>query len=57
MKSVRSLVAGALLRVALMALIAETLADPGCTLQAQRAAPQGYLTGVVRSSQGPEAGV
>src|SRR5438876_8551560 len=43
-------------RAALMALIVGSAVDPGSALQ-QRAAPQGYLTGVVRSSQGPEAGV
>ncbi len=54
--STRSTARGALLRVGLMALIAGCAGDPG-GLQAQRAAPQGYITGVVRSSQGPEAGV
>jgi hypothetical protein len=43
-------------RVRLMALMCLCLATPGA-LQGQRSAPQGYITGVVRSSQGPEAGV
>jgi hypothetical protein len=41
----------------LIGLVAGSALDPGGALQAQRAAPQGYLSGVVRSSQGPEAGV
>src|SRR6266852_1449971 len=44
------------LRVRLMALMCLCLATPGA-LQGQRSAPQGYITGVVRSSQGPEAAV
>src|ERR1700687_463607 len=51
---------GVLVRVSLMGLIAGSAVDPTSSLQAQRAAlqpPQGYMTGVVRSSQGPEAGV
>jgi hypothetical protein len=43
-------------RVRLMALMCVCLATPGA-LHGQRSAPQGYITGVVRSSQGPEAGV
>ena len=44
-------------RVALIALIAGATANHSSALQSQRAAPPGYITGVVRSSQGPEAGV
>ena len=44
------------LRVRFMALMCLCLATPGA-LHGQRSAPQGYITGVVRSSQGPEAGV
>ena len=44
------------LRVRLMALMCLCLATPGA-LHGQRSAPQGYITGVVRSSLGPEAGV
>jgi hypothetical protein len=39
-----------------MALLCLCLATTG-TVQGQRSAPQGYITGVVRSGQGPEAGV
>src|SRR3984893_7094007 len=46
---------GAWLRVRLLALLCLCLANPGA-LQGQRSAPQGYITGVVRGSQGPEAG-
>src|SRR6476620_5365240 len=45
------------LRFALIAAISVGLAGLEGGLQGQRPAPQGYLTGVVRSSQGPEAGV
>src|SRR5438552_4660103 len=47
-----------LLRVGLIALIAGFAAYPSSAVQ-QRAAPpaQGYITGVVQGSQGPEAGV
>ena len=58
--SMRSIARGVLVRVGLMGLIAGSAVDPSSVLQAQRAAlqpPQGYITGVVRSSQGPEAGV
>ena len=41
---------------ALTALTAAIIVSLG-SAQAQRTAPQGYITGVVRSSQGPEAGV
>jgi hypothetical protein len=43
-------------RVALIGLMAGAAVDPGSALQ-QRAAPSGYITGLVRSGQGPEAGV
>jgi hypothetical protein len=46
-----------LVSVALAALIAGLAAYSSRALQAQRAAPEAYITGVVRSSQGPEAGV
>ena len=46
-----------LFRLALIGLIAGSLVDSGRALQSQRAAPQGYIAGTVRSSQGPEAGV
>ena len=45
------------LRFALIAAISVGLASLEGRLQGQRPAPQGYITGVVRSSQGPEAGV
>lgn len=51
--SVRS----ALLRVGLGCLIAGFTAHPTSAVQTRQAAPQGYITGVVQSSQGPEAGV
>jgi hypothetical protein len=44
-------------RVALIGLIAGSTVDSSSALQSGRAAPAGYITGVVRSSQGPEAGV
>jgi hypothetical protein len=46
-------------RVGLVGLVMLCLAVPGGALQGQRnaPAPTGYITGVVRSSQGPEAGV
>src|SRR5207244_10663984 len=48
-----------LTRVGLVILVTLCLAIPGGAVQGQRnaAAPTGYITGVVRSSQGPEAGV
>jgi hypothetical protein len=49
--------ASAWLRFALIAVISVCLATLDGPLQGQRPAPQGYITGVVRSSQGPEAGV
>jgi hypothetical protein len=45
------------LRFSLIAVISVCLATLDGPLQGQRSAPQGYITGVVRSSQGPEAGV
>src|SRR4029077_16129929 len=44
-------------RVALVGVMAGATVDPTRALQSQRAAPQGYIAGVVRGSQGPEAGV
>jgi len=55
--SSRSMMRGAWVRVALIGLIAGSTVDSGSALQPARSAPAGYLTGVVRSSQGPEAGV
>src|SRR5256712_1455242 len=48
-----------LTRVGLVILVTLCLAIPGGAVQGQRnaAAPTGYITGVVRSGQGPEAGV
>ena len=43
-------------RVGLIGLMAAATVDSSSALQSQRAAP-GYITGVVRSAQGPEAGV
>ena len=42
------------LRFSLIAVISVCLATPAVRCRAQRAAPQGYITGVVRSSQGPK---
>jgi hypothetical protein len=47
---------GTLLRIALIGLIAGSVANHGVLL-AQRPAPQGYITGTVRSGAGAEAGV
>ena len=55
--SPRSLVRGAWVRVGLIGLVAGSVLDPNSALLAQRSTPQGYISGVVRSSQGPEAGV
>src|ERR1700704_3979868 len=41
----------------LIAVVAACALDSGSSLLAQRAAPQGFIGGVVRSSNGPEAGV
>src|SRR5881296_51430 len=48
-----------LTRVGLVILVTLCLAIPGGAVQGQRnaATPTGYITGVVRGSQGPEAGV
>jgi streptogramin lyase len=43
--------------VALIGLIAGSTVDSSSALQSARTAPAGYITGVVRSGQGPEAGV
>jgi hypothetical protein len=56
MNATRSSVREVLFRVGLMCLIAVAAAHPGTAVQ-NRPASQGYITGVVRSSQGPEAGV
>jgi hypothetical protein len=53
----RSITRYLFIRASLAGLIAASALDPGSALQAQRAAPQGYISGVVRSTQGPEAGV
>src|SRR5260221_8410636 len=53
----RSMLRSLLVRLGLIGLVAGSALDPGSALQAQRAAPQGYITGVVRGGQGPEAGV
>src|SRR5919201_4147224 len=45
------------LRGSVIALFVLCLLTSGGALQGQRSAPPGYITGVVRSSQGPEAGV
>jgi hypothetical protein len=55
--STKSIVHGAFVRVGLIGLVAGSILDPNSALQAQRAAPQGYIAGIVRGSQGPEAGV
>src|SRR6476620_1690059 len=48
-------------KLTLLALVAASVLqsglDSGNALLAQRATPQGYIGGVVRSSNGPEAGV
>src|SRR6266850_431613 len=48
-----------LTRVGLVILVTLCLAIPGGAVQGQRnaATPTGYITGLVRSGQGPEAGV
>jgi hypothetical protein len=46
-----------LVRTGLVGLIALCALDTGGVLQAQRRGPVGYIAGVVRSSNGPEAGV
>ena len=44
-------------KLILLALVSASALDPGNALLAQRATPQGFIGGVVRSSNGPEAGV
>ena len=44
-------------KMILIAVISACALDSGNALLAQRAAPQGFIGGVVRSSNGPEAGV
>jgi hypothetical protein len=44
-------------RMAVIAAIAGSTASSGVIAQSRPAAPQGYITGVVRSTEGPEAGV
>src|SRR5262249_52783694 len=44
-------------RAFLVVLVIACFLTPGGPLQAQRPAPQGYISGVVRSGQGQEAGV
>ena len=46
-----------LVRVGVVGVIAVSALDTGGTLQAQRRSPDGYISGTVRSSNGPEAGV
>src|SRR5258706_15090567 len=48
---------GVLVRVGVVGLVALSVLDSGGALQAQRRSPDGYIAGVVRSAQGPEAGV
>jgi len=57
MKTTRSRVISVLLRIGLVALIAGFAAYPTRAVQTRETSPQGYITGVVRSSKGPEAGV
>src|SRR5216117_982684 len=45
-----------LVRLVLVGLIIGATVDPGSALQSVRS-PQGYISGVVRSGAGPEAGV
>src|SRR6476659_8682679 len=44
-------------KMILLAVVSACALDSGSSLLAQRAAPQGFIGGVVRSSNGPEAGV
>ena len=46
-----------LVRLGIAGVIAVSALDTGGTLQAQRRSPDGYISGAVRSSNGPEAGV
>src|SRR6476646_10156830 len=44
-------------KMILLAVVAACALDSGRALRAQRAAPQGFIGGACRSSNGPEAGV
>src|SRR5437762_7263975 len=44
-------------KMILAALMAASAFDSGTALLAQRSSPQGFIGGVVRSANGPEAGV
>src|SRR5215831_14357308 len=44
-------------RLGIVGLIALSAFESGGSLQAQRRSPDGYIAGVVRSTNGPEAGV
>jgi hypothetical protein len=46
-----------LVRLGIVGLVVVSALDTGGTLRAQRRSPDGYIAGVVRSSNGPEAGV
>src|SRR5262244_852743 len=46
-----------LVRLGIVGVIAVSALDTGGALQAQRRSPDGYISGTVRSSNGPEAGV
>src|SRR6188768_1894486 len=46
-----------LLYIVFVCLLAAVATTSAIALQTRRAAPQGYIGGVVRSPQGPEAGV
>ena len=41
----------------LAGLLAALIFNPGGALQAQRRSPDGFITGTVRGSAGPQAGV
>src|ERR1043166_7513588 len=45
------------IRVGLAGLLAALIFNPGSALEAQRRSPDGYISGTVRSANGPEAGV
>src|SRR6476620_5495010 len=46
-----------LVRLGIVGLVVVSALDTGGTLRAHRRSPDGVITGVVRSSNGPEAGV
>ena len=46
-----------LVRLGIVGLVVVSALDTGGALRAQRRSPDGYIAGVVRSSNGPEAGV